>query len=346
MKLKFTVVVCLLLLVFVPSGAAQSRGRNVPDAKTLRAGFVSAFGNDLELVKDELKKRPDDNGRDVFWLAYVKPRAPGYFILRYRFKPDDKHYSHVEHLISFTVAPRGCRRGPPSFGVYTKFCMGDTIIVPVIVSRAAAHSFELTKQAPAADEDWKTFDEKYPATRDHGLDKTPVENPSESLRYVGRREDIRHNRGLGYTLYLHAEFEAVKPGRFNLMVSSSPQLAHEREAPPGSKTIIVVDRDTPVTLIAGREEVRGFTMGNDGQEYVSSTTDRGNMTNLIVLQPGDRISFTYLTVRRDGDFERRMNRRGVDEKDPAAETKPVISVHPFLFETRYDYSGWLADYLP
>ncbi len=195
MKLIFNLVVCLLLFVFLPSGTAQSRRPNVPSADSLRASFVATFGSDLELVEDELKKRPDDNGRDVFWLAYVKPREPGYFVLRYRFKPDDKRYSHVEHVISFTVAPRGCRRGPPSFGVYARFCMGDTIIVPIFVSRSADHSFELTKQAPAADEDWKTFDEKYPATRDHGLDKTPVENPSESLRYVGRRADIRHNRG-------------------------------------------------------------------------------------------------------------------------------------------------------
>lgn len=346
MKPKFTVAVCLLLFILLPSGAAQSRGRSVRDADSLRASFVSTFGNDFELVNDELKKRPDHKGRDIFWLAYVKPRAPGFFVFRYRFKPDDKRYSHVERVISVTVAPKGCRRGPPSFGIYARFCMGDTIIVPVIASGAADHSFELTKQAPAADEDWKMFDEKYPATRDHGLDQTPVENPSESLRYVGRRADKRHNRGLGYTLHLQAEFEAVKPGRFNLMVSASPNLFKPGETTPGSKTIIVVHRDAPLTLIAGREEVRGFTMGHNGQEYVSSTTGHGYTTNLIVLQPGDRISFTYLTLRRDADFERRMNGRGVDEKDPAEEIKPMITVHPFLFETRYDHSGWLADYLP
>jgi hypothetical protein len=224
--------------------------------------------------------------------------------------------------------------------------MGDTIVVPVIVSGAAGHSFELIKRAPASDEDWRTIDEKYADSRDRDLDKTPVENPSESLRYVGRRADKRHNRGLGYTLHLQAEFEAVKPGRFNLMVTSSAQSVKPRETPPGSKAIIVVDRGTPVTLIAGREEVRGFTMGHNGQEYESSTSGHGYMTNLIVLQPGDRISFTYLTVTRNGDFERRMNRRGIDAKDPAEEIEPVIGVRPFLLETRYDYSGWLVDYLP
>jgi len=346
MKLRFTLIVCLLLFIFLPSGAAQSRRRKVPDADSLRAGFLSAFGSDFELVKDELKRRPDYKGRDVFWLAYVKPLEPGHFVLRYRFKPDDKRYSHVERLIYFTVAPKGCRRGPPSFGVYARFCMGDTIIVPVIVSGAAGHTFELTKRAPAGNEDWRTIDERYPDFRDRGLDKTPVENPSESLRYVGRRADKRHNRGLGYTLHLQAEFEAVKPGRFNLMVTSSAQSVKPGETPPGSKAIIVVDRGTPVTLIAGREEVLGFTMGHNGQEYESSTSGNSYMTNLIVLQPGDGISFTYLTVTRNGDFERRMNRRGLDAKDPAEEIKPAIVAHPFLLETKYDYSGWLADYLP
>jgi hypothetical protein len=345
MKLRFALVT-VLLLAPLSAPAAQSRRPQFSDSASLRASFLAVFGNDFELVKDELKPRPDDNGRDVFWLAYVKPRGPGHFVLRYRFKPDDKHYSHVERQIYFTVAPRGCRRGPPSFGVYGRFCMGDTIVVPVIVSGAAGHSFELIKRAPASDEDWRTIDEKYADSRDRDLDKTPVENPSESLRYVGRRADKRHNRGLGYTLHLQAEFEAVKPGRFNLMVTSSAQSVKPRETPPGSKAIIVVDRGTPVTLIAGREEVRGFTMGHNGQEYESSTSGHGYMTNLIVLQPGDRISFTYLTVTRNGDFERRMNRRGIDAKDPAEEIEPVIGVRPFLLETRYDYSGWLVDYLP
>lgn len=346
MKMRLRLTAGVLWLAFLVPTVAQSRRSAPPNSASLRASFLAVFGNDFELVKDELKPRPDDNGRDVFWLAYVKPREPGFFVFTYRFKPDDKHYSQVERVISITVAPKSCRRGPPSYGIYPRFCMGDTIIVPVIASGAAGHSFELTKQAPAADEDWKTFDEKYPATRDQGLDQTSVENPSESLRYVGRRADKRHHRGPGYTLHLQAEFEAVKPGRFNLMVSASPDLFKPGETTPRSKTILVVDRDTPLTLIAGREEVRGFTMGHNGQEYVSSTTGHGYATHLIVLQPGDRISFTYLTVTRNGDFERRMRSRGLDGKDPVEEIKPVITVQPFLFETRYDYSGWLADYLP
>ena len=244
-----------------------------------------------------------------------------------------------------TVAPKGCRRGPPSSGVYPRFCMGDTIIVPVFVAGASSHQFKLTKQPPAANEDWQTFDEKYPNFNDRDLDKTPVENPSASLRYVGRRSHKMLHRRPGYTLQLFADFEAVNPGKFNLLVSSSAYRGPAGKTPAGSISIIVVDRSTSLTLIAGREQVRGFTMGHNGQEYVSSTSGNSYMTSLIVLQPGDRVSFRYLSAIRSPQFEREEVARS-GRVDPAEATMPVISVHPFALETKYDFGGWLLDYLP
>jgi hypothetical protein len=339
------VLVAASLFVVLASTTAQTRRSTAADSASLRSSFLAAFGSDFELVKDELNTRSSESGGGTFWLAYVKARQPGYFTLQYSFKRDDKHYSHEEREIHFTVAPKGCRRGSPSSGVYSRFCMGDTIIVPVFVAGASSHQFKLTKQPPAADEDWRTFDEKYPDSRDRDLDKTPVGNPSESLRYVGRRAHKSLHRSLGYTLQLEAEFEAVKPGKFNLLVTSSSRSTKPGETPSGSRAIIVVDRDTPVTLIAGREQVRGFTMGHDGREYVSSTSGNSYMTSLIVLQPGDRISVQYVSLRRSGNFERRTHSR-LDNADPDEKTEPVISVHPFALETRYDFGGWLVNYLP
>jgi hypothetical protein len=344
MKTRVVLVTASLFLFFA-STTAQTRRSAAADSALLRSSFLAAFGSDFELVKDEVQTRSNESGGGTFWLAYVKPLGPGHFSLQYSFKRDDKHFSHEERDISFTVAPKGCRRGPPSGGVYSRFCMGDTIIVPMLVSGATGIEFKLTKQVPAAAEDWKTFDEKFPEPRDHQLDKTPVENSSQSLRYLGRRANKMFHRSLGYTLQLVAEFEAVKPGKFNLLVTSSSQSTKPGETPPGSRAIIVVDRDTPVTLIAGRERVRGFTMGHDGREYVSSTSGNSYMTSLMVLQLGDRISVQYLSLRRSGNFERRTN-SGLDKADPDEKTKPVISVHPFALETKYDFGGWLADYLP
>lgn len=345
MKIR-VVLVAASLFVFFSSVTAQTRRRpEFTDSASLRASLLAAFGNDFELVKDEITARTNEQGGGMFWLAYVRPHGPGYFTLQYSFKRNDRHYSHEEREIHITVAPKGCRRGAPSSGVYSRFCMGDTIIVPVMVSGASAHEFKLTKQAPSRDEDWKTYDEKYPETRDQGLDKTPVTNPSESLRYVGRRSHKMLHRSPGYTLQLHADFEAVKPGKFNLLVSSSAYNGPSAKTPAGSISIIVVDRGTPVTLIAGREEVRGFTMGYNGQEYGSSTSGNSYMTSLIVLQPGDRISVLYLIARRGPQFGREGYARR-DGVDPAEATIPVISVHPFALEKKYDFSGWLADYLP
>lgn len=343
MKTRVVLVAASLFVLF-SSATAQTRRSAAPDSTSLRSSFLAAFGSDFELVKDELKTRSNESGGGTFWLAYVKARQPGYFTLQYSFKRDDKHYSHEERDISFTVAPKGCRRGPPSSGVYSRFCLGDTIIVPMLVSGASGIEFKLTKQAPKEDEDWLMFDDRYPGYRDHELDKTPVENPSESLRYVGRSAHKAHHRSLGYTLRLQAHFEAVKPGKFNLVVSSSASATPAGKSPAGIP-IIVVDRNTPVTLIAGREEVRGYTLGQNGQEYLSSTSGNNYMTTMLVLQPGDRVSFLYLSARRGPQFERDGYARpgGVD---PAEATLPVISVHPFALETRYDFGAWLADYLP
>ena len=344
MKTRLVLAAVSLFILFA-STAAQPRRSIRPDSASLRAGFLAAFGNDFELVKDEIAPRSNEQGGGMFWLAYVRARGPGYFSLQYSFKRDDKHYSHEEREIPVSVAPKGCRRGPPSSGVYSRFCMGDTIIIPVMVAGASSHEFKLTKREPPEDEDWKTFDEKYPNFRDRDLEKTPVANPSQNLQYVGRRSHKMLHRRLGYTLQLFADFDAVKPGRFNLLVSSSAYLGRSDKTPEGSIPIIVVDRGTPVTLIAGREEVRGFTMGHNGQEYVSSTSGNSYMTSLIVLQPGDRISVLYLSARRDPLFERQGYARpgGVD---PAEAKAPVISVHPFALDTKYDFGAWLVDYLP
>jgi hypothetical protein len=275
----------------------------------------------------------------------VNPKRPGYFALQYRYKPKDPHFSHVEHEIYFGVGPKGCRRGPPDAGVYGRFCAGDTVIIPVVFESSNGYEFKLVKSDTAADEGSKTFDELYPNSRKRDLNEEPVANPAGSLRYVGRGSHKALHRSPGYTLYLYADFEAVKPGKFNLLLGSSAYADPVDKPLAGSIPIVVVDRGTPVTLIAGREETRGFSMGPNGQEWLSSTSGNSYMTNLIVLQPGDRISFAYLSVRRGPQFERDgyARRGGVD---PAEGTIPVISVHPFAFEKRYDFAEWLADYLP
>lgn len=343
--INLTLILSAVLFMVTATVVAQPRNRSRVDSAQLRSAFIAAFGKDFNLVKDEFSSRPPESGGGDFWLAYVKPIHIGHFALQYRFKYNEKLYSHVEHETHFSVGPQGCRRGPPNSGVYGRFCLGDTVIIPVLVERFTEHEFKLTKAQPLTeDKMWQPFHEKYPEARDRALDKTPVENSSESLRYVGRGSHKMFHRAPGYTLQLLAEFEAVKPGKFNLLVSTSPQTVASGKTPAGSMPIIVVARDTPVTLIAGREEVRGFTMGFDGREYVSSTSGNSYMSNLMILRPGDRISVRYLSVVRRGRDEFTRTSSGLP--DPAESIKPVISVHPFALDAKYDYTSWLVDSLP
>ena len=342
LRLNLTAVVCLLLVV-VSAARAQTPKPKHPNAVALRSKFVTAFRKDFDLVKDEFKTRTNDSSGELYWLAHAKPKRSGYFRLQYRYRYNDKLYSHVEREVGFSVGPKGCRRGQPYAGTYSRFCLGDTVILPVVIDRYTEHEFKLVKFEPLTDEkDWETFDDKYPESRDQGLDKTQVANPAaESLRYVGSRSHKMLHRSLGYTLELHADFEAVGPGRFNLLVSSSPQDVRPGAMAVGSTPIIVVGRYTPVTLIAGHEEVRGFAMGYDGREYESSTSGNGYMTNVVIMQPGDRISLRYFSTVRGREFE-----RGPDTLDPSENLKPVISVHPFSIEPAYDFTDWIAAFLP
>lgn len=334
-----------LLLAFAGATMGQSK-QNLPDGVQLGMRFTEAFGQDFDLVKSEFKTRSNERGGGTFWLAYVQAKRAGHFYLQYRYKYSDPHYSHVERELRFSVGPKACRRGPPHAGTYGRFCLGDTIILPVMINRFTEHEFKLVKAEYAGDKEEPTFDDRYPESRDQGLNKADVANPvAESLRYVGRNSHKMLHRNSGYTLELYAVFEAVKPGRFNLVVSLSPQGRRSPNAPPPGVPIIVVARDTPMTMIAGSEEVRGFTMGYDGREYVSSSSGNSYMTNLIILQPGARISLKYFSKVRRPEWEKGRV-AGLDASDPLDDAKPVITVYPFAIDAKYDFGEWLLAYLP
>jgi len=338
-----------LALLFVCSANGQTAKRKLPDETRLRAQFAAAFGNDFNLIKSEFKTRSNARGGGTFWVAYLEPKRTGYFYLQHRYQDSDPLYSHVEHEVHLGVGPKGCHRGAPYAGTYTRFCMGDTIIVPMLFNNFTGHEFKLVKaEYSNGDQDWETFAELHPESRDQGLDQTEVANnpAAESLRYVGRRSHKLLHRSPGYTLEWYAEFEAVKPGRFNLEVSSTPldpssNRPYEVMAITGVP-IIVVARDAPVTMIAGHEEVRGYRMGYDGREYVSSTSGNSYMTNIMILQLGDRISLTYFSaVHRQESF---ASGRAQSDKDD--DIKPVITRHGFGIDLNYNFNEWLISYLP
>ncbi|MGH9971863.1 MAG: hypothetical protein ACREBG_29285 [Pyrinomonadaceae bacterium] len=324
----------------------QSSTPSTPDLTRLRTSFTEAFGYDFELVRDELKQRSKTQGGGTHWLAFVRPKRSGYFGLQYRYKSHDSNYSHVEREFYLRIGERGCRRGPPQLGSYTRFCLGDTIIIPIALDNFTEHQFGLSssRYTPADD---RTFDEEYPEWAEQELDRSQISNPiSEHLRYIGRgSHKMLHHNG-GYTLETYAVFKAEKPGRFNLALSvplqgSSATLASEMGASE-SVPVVVVARETPVTLIASRQEVRGYRMDYDGREWVSSNSGNSYATELMILQPGDRISLTYQTIVRSREYERNERNSSVREES----IPPAVTRLPFAARARYDFTDWLIDYLP
>jgi len=345
---------CVLLLASIFPLAAQKVAPRKPfdtDMATLRSRFTEAVGQDFEIVKDEIKQRSNARGGGRYWLVHLKPKHSGYFALTYRYDYSDSHYSHVEREFNLGVGARGCRRGPPHLGSYHRFCIGDTIIVPIVINNFKRHEFSLKSSLYSEKDDaaYETHLAK-PATQDS--QRSLLNNPlADQMRYVGSTSHKLLHRNGGYTLEAYAEFEAQRPGRFNLALSSAhsglPASVFSDAGHSGSIPIIIVARETPVTLLASSHAVRGYTMGYDGREFVSSTSGDSYMTELIILQPGDRISLKYHSHVRSRDYER-TERASHLQSDIARDEvpPPLIIKRPFGLRSEYNFTEWLVDYLP
>ena len=333
-------ILCFLLLTAPFASVARSPEFQTPNAATLRSKFVEAFGKDFDLVKDEFKTQTPGGG--IYWLAHLKPKRTGRFYLQHTYKDPHENYSHIEQEIRVGVAPQGCVRGLPFAATYTRICLGDTIIFPVEVNDFTNHQFKLIRaDYPNADSDWKTFDDPRPEMLRSGFDPTAIANPvAESLRYEGSYSVNAALAYPGYTIQWYALFEALKPGRFNLEVSAV------NAATTGvfrTQPIIVVAPGVPLTVVAAREELRFFSRRKHGRERLAGSSGNSYVTDLMILQPGDRISLPYHTFTRNLEDERRFGAGiGADPTD----IKPVIIVHPFSLDPNYNINEWLIGYLP
>jgi hypothetical protein len=328
-------LICLFLIVL--RAGAQTKS-TATDRSTLRTRFIAAFGSNFDLTDDQLKTRTVERGGGTFWLAFVKPKRTGYFYLQYRYR-EGEPLEIREHEIRFIVGSQGCRRGPPDSGVYGRFCLGDTIIVPVLVNNYSAHEFKLTKA-----EYTDGRDEPAKSSGSYSLDQSPIVNAAApTVRYLGRSSHRLLHRIPGYTLDLSAHFQAEQPGRMNLYVTAEGGSAVDPRGFDGVP-VIVLPRDAPATLIAGREEVRGYRKGYDGREYVASWSGNSYMTNVLILQPGDQISVNYFSIVRRSDYV--GGRFDENKPDPSEKLKPLINVRPFAPDARYDFTEWIVDYLP
>jgi hypothetical protein len=172
-----------------------------------------------------------------------------------------------------------------------------------------------------------------------GLYSESVANPAgEYLKYVRRRVGYMPHRNGGFTAEFHATFEAVKPGSFNLALagrasdSTAPKLTASSSVP-----LVIVERDSPATVLAQYETV----VGSDAKSGFSSYSSNEYLTGIKILQTGDRISLPYL---------RFSSRRTAPEEEiglgqMTKDAVPVIEQFPFQADPEDRFNEWIIEYL-
>jgi hypothetical protein len=324
------------------AGQEKRARQKARDTSELRRSFVEAFGEDFELLRDEADGQ--------FWLAHAKPKRSGHFKLKYKYRyvdrvrPKDPLYEFVEHEIPVWVGPRGCRRRVQDRN-YADVCLGDTVIVPVVLGDFKGHTFSLSGRElqppsePLAES--LRMEVAARAEEDRKLHAEPVPNPAaEFLKYVGSSAHYSPHRAPGFTMSFYATFEALKPGSFNLSLGARAT----GDVPLGfgrggvGVPVVIVERGAPLTLLASGEYVKSYGGG------FSSGTGNGYLTTPLLMQPGDRI-----TLQFHGYSERGFRSRAKVESDPAVAVKqvsPVITMQPFYVNPEEGYNRLIVKHLP
>lgn len=308
------------------------------EAARLRAALADALGDNFEIVTDRLVRRSNYHGGGIYWLTHLRAARPGGFHLKYRYRykdhahPEDPLYTFVERDTAISVGPRGCSRITRGNHV----CVGDTVILPVVVNDYTEHVF--TFNADAYTPAFERPDTSLRDAEDTALQRDNVNNTAaEFLKYVGSRAHYSPHRTLGYTLTFHATFEAVRPGSFNLSLGVS-EPANPASAALGSVPVRIVGRGEPITILSSRENVRGYTerfSSNSGEEY---------RTTPLTLEPGDRITLEYFSYSRRGRTAGGENEEALEAT--VKDYPPVITILPFDFDPAQDFNEWLAGFLP
>jgi hypothetical protein len=334
-------VVVLLGLFLAGAATAQTTQSKSVDTAKLRTALSATLGSHFSIVKDELAQRSNWHGGQLFWLVHVKPAHAGHFTIKHRFKYNDPLYSHVERELRLRVGKQGCLRSPMHPGNFAKFCLGDTVILPIDINKFTEHEFSLRVTREEIDGDLEPT--KQP-TNAPTIADGPTNPIGEHLALIETNESQSPHRGVGgYTLIRSVTFEARKPGRFNLALTSTdtPDITTS-PLKPDSFPVIVVDRATPVTGIIAHDNVTGYSIGPNGVEYASSHGGNTSyVTNVLIIQTGDRFSFDYQRIDRSGS--QAHAEQPAQKSEPPA---PIIHKLPFSVDNDWSYNEWIKDYLP
>ena len=312
----------LISLSLLPFFSNQSSKNTRAYVDKLRPQLAATFSNNLTIVRDHLDVNSPVGS---YWLVHVRPKHKGTFVFKYRYKYNQPLYSHVERKLNLRVAPKGCRRGPRGNGLYARFCLGDTIILPIAIERFTEHTFSLNV-IPWTEESDDTI------VRTNDISPQPdIVNPvAAHLAFIDTKSHKSLRRNGGYTLEHHATFEGRSAGRFNIVLTQSDQRLASTQPLVGGTPLIVIEPDTPITAIA-QEHVTGFRQGFAGREYESSSGSNTNyLTDIVILQSGDRYSFQYGSALVSRGQELR-ELAGNTRLNKPVEVAPVVHKVPFVF---------------
>lgn len=310
------------------------------EAARMRHALAGTLGYNFEVVRERLARRPDGGG--LYWLAYLRARRSGEFHVGYKYRyrdrvrPRDPLYTFVEHQTFVRVGERGCARQPR----HNFVCVGDTLILPVVVDEHTGHSFSLSfRPFQPADESSEKLRRD---TEERRLHPGPVPNPAARfLKYLGSRAEYMPYRSGGYTLDFYATFEAVRPGSFNLALGSGAREAGTEPAPTpdaGSVPVVVVERGTPITILSAKEDVHGYN------DRFASHSGNTYLTTPVILQTGDRLTLRYAGLGRRGRSAFGEDRASIEAR--VKDVPPVITFLPFRVDPARDLNEWVVEFLP
>ncbi len=326
-----------LIFLAILGFAENNHGFQASDLVQLKRDFIAEFSKDFQFVKAELKNHSLDAEKNQYWMAHVQPKNTGFFTIKYEYLYADKFYAEGETEMKIAVGGKNCSRYPQTVREISYFCLGDTIIVPLRLSKSSKYSFSLqSKYADSKDiaESRKTYN-SYPNL----LENEKIVNPLESnIKYLGKYRVDNLYRSGGGTFTHFAIFEAKSKGRFNIALSDEDKKANDstiRITP-----VIIVNPGTPLTLLVPQEKATYYIKGRTySTDYTNSFE-----SNLIILQPGEVFAIPFLFASEDPWWKDKDKLTKVTARNP--NPIPFIFKQPFYIKTDEGFNDWINNDLP
>jgi hypothetical protein len=337
---RYAIPVLLITAAFFAAAAVVHGQKKTFDIEQVRNNFKTASAEYVEIVGDEIAGLESEKRPGAYWLVRVRPKKTGHYAVKYVYKYDDTFYGDGENTINIGVDPGKCDRRSEAESGISRFCLGDTVILPVRAGNRYNYSFSVKYTEEAAPKiDRVPLRDYGAAVLEQQASGGPVKNPLESnLKFLGIRSETMLHRNSGSTVTYFATFQAVAAGRFNIALSTESEKGTSPAAPtvPGEGTaVLILEPGTPVTCLAPHEDTINYA-----DEKKFSSHSGGNFpTNLLVLQPGEVFSLPFSTITTRDNFVKKTDKL-------QAAPWPVIRKAPFVIDRKWGYNQFIADYFP